>query len=205
MTPEAILTRIELLFAERGAEEYHGEAVTQLEHALQSAAAGEREGAPAELIVAALLHDIGHLLQSHGEHAAEQGIDDCHESLGQRFLQRHFGPGVTEPVKLHVAAKRYLCAVEPEYLSLLSPASRRSLELQGGLMSRSEVASFEREEFYREATQLRRWDDIAKIRGLPTPALMHYRSRIQDALNRGWTITSNPGLNAVERLTARQQ
>jgi phosphonate degradation associated HDIG domain protein len=182
MTPEAILTRIELFFAERGAEEYHGEAVTQLEHALQSAAAGEREGASSELIVAALLHDIGHLLQSHGEDAAERGIDDRHESLGQRFLQKHFGRAVTEPVRLHVAAKRYLCAVEPEYLARLSPASRRSLELQGGPMSRSEAATFEGEEFYREATQLRRWDDMAKVPGLPTPKLEQFRDRIERAL-----------------------
>ena len=118
MIPDAMIDRIERLFADRGAEEYHGEAVSQLEHALQAAAAGEREGAAPELIVAALLHDIGHLIHSHGEDAAERGIDDRHEELGQRFLQQHFGPAVTEPVRLHVAAKRYLCAVEPGYLKL---------------------------------------------------------------------------------------
>ncbi|QEL15234.1 phosphonate degradation HD-domain oxygenase [Limnoglobus roseus] len=181
MTTDDILARIDRLFADRGAEEYHGEAVSQLEHALQSAAAGEREGAAAELVVAALLHDVGHLIQPHGEDAAERGIDDRHESLGQRFLQKHFGPAVTEPVRLHVAAKRYLCAVEPEYLARLSPASRRSLELQGGPMSATEVAAFEGEEFYRSATQLRRWDDTAKVPGLPTPPLGHFRDLIRKA------------------------
>jgi phosphonate degradation associated HDIG domain protein len=183
MTHEAILVRIERLFAERGAEEYHGEAVSQLEHALQTAAAGEREGAAPELIVAALLHDIGHLLQSHGESAAERGIDDRHESLGQRFLEKHFGPAVTEPVRLHVAAKRYLCAVESEYLALLSPASRRSLGLQGGLMSPNEVADFEREEYYQGACQLRRWDDIAKVKGMATPTLKHFNKYLQSLLH----------------------
>ena len=182
MTPNAILDRIERLFAERGAEEYHGEAVSQLEHALQTAAAGQHEGAAPELIVAALLHDIGHLLQSHGEDAAERGIDTAHEALGQRFLQKHFGPAVTEPVRLHVAAKRYLCAVEPEYLTLLSPASRHSLELQGGPMSLDEVATFECGEYYQWALQLRRWDDRAKVTGLATPSLESYRGVIQHVL-----------------------
>jgi [1-hydroxy-2-(trimethylamino)ethyl]phosphonate dioxygenase len=181
MKPDAMLDRLERLFAARGAEEYHGEAVSQLEHALQTAAAGQRDKASPELIVAALLHDIGHLLQSHGENAAERGIDDRHEALGQRFLQHHFGPAVTAPVRLHVAAKRYLCAVEPDYLTLLSPASRRSLELQGGPMSVLEVAAFEREEHFRPATQLRRWDDKAKVPGLLTPGLESYRGPIQHA------------------------
>lgn len=174
MTADAIICRIEELFARRGAEEYHGEAVTQLEHALQSASAAERAAAEPELVVAALLHDIGHLLHSYGQDAADRGIDDRHESLGDRFLRKHFGRGVAEPVRLHVAAKRYLCAVNPAYLAELSPASQRSLELQGGPMSVAEVADFEREEFHAWAVRLRRWDDLAKVPGLQTPELKHY-------------------------------
>lgn len=176
------IAAIERLFAERGADEYHGEAVSQLEHALQAAAAAESAGADPELIVAALLHDIGHLLHAHGEHVADQGIDDQHEFLGQRFLERNFGPAVSEPVKLHVAAKRYLCAVEPDYHSSLSPASIRSLELQRGPMNREEIVEFEHNRFGRRATQLRRWDDIAKVPGLATPPLDHFRQYLMQAL-----------------------
>jgi len=182
MTSESILENIERLFRDRGAQEYHGEAVTQLEHALQTALAGERAGAGPELVTAALLHDIGHLLQSHGEDAAGRGLDDRHESLGQRFLEKHFVPAVTEPIRLHVAAKRYLCAVEPVYHGLLSSASQRSLEIQGGPMSAGEVADFEWEEHHQAASQLRRWDDIAKIRGLPTPPFAYFQGVILQSL-----------------------
>ncbi|CAN5217967.1 HD domain-containing protein [soil metagenome] len=176
------IVTIEKLFEERGAAEYHGEAVTQLEHALQSASAAEASGAAASLIAAALLHDIGHLLQSHGEQAAEHGIDDRHEELGQRFLRRHFGPDVTEPVRLHVAAKRYLCTVDPEYHQILSHASVLSLYLQGGPMSAGEVAEFEANAHGRDAATLRRWDDIAKVPGLVTASLPHYLQYVKVAL-----------------------
>jgi phosphonate degradation associated HDIG domain protein len=181
MSPDAVADRIERLFAEGGGAEYHGEAVTQLEHALQSAAAAEREGASPELIVAALLHDIGHLLQSHGDHAAARGIDDRHEALGQRFLAKHFGPAVSEPVRLHVAAKRYLCAVEPDYRAKLSPASEKSLVLQGGPMSAAEIAEYESSPHHEAATRLRRWDDIAKVAGLATPGVDHFRESIRQS------------------------
>jgi phosphonate degradation associated HDIG domain protein len=174
-----ILDRIETLFQERGADDYHGEAVTQLEHALQAAMAAEAEGATATLVAAALLHDIGHLLQRHGDHAAEQGIDDRHEDLGERFLARYFGPAVAEPVRLHVAAKRYLCAVDPAYAQALSPASRLSLQLQGGPMSSAERTEFESHPHYADAVRLRRWDDRAKVPGLSTPVLSHYRETLE--------------------------
>ena len=176
------IVTIEKLFKDRGAAEYHGEAVTQLEHALQSATAAEATGATAGLITAALLHDIGHLLQSHGEQAAEHGIDDRHEELGQRFLRRHFGPEVTEPVRLHVAAKRYLCTIEPEYLQILSHTSQLSLYLQGGPMSAAEVADFEANAHGREAVTLRRWDDIAKVPGLATAPLPHFLQYVKAVL-----------------------
>jgi phosphonate degradation associated HDIG domain protein len=176
------LARIETLFATRGSDEYHGEAVSQIEHALQSAMLAETEGAPVAEIAAALLHDIGHLLHGHGEDAAERGIDDAHEALGQRFLEKAFRPDVTEPVRLHVAAKRYLAATRPEYAAKLSPASARSLELQGGPMSPEECRRFEAMPFSESALRLRIWDDEAKVPGLPTPPLAHYAKCLKECL-----------------------
>jgi phosphonate degradation associated HDIG domain protein len=177
-----ILAVIDRLFAARGADEYHGEAVTQLEHALQAALLAERAGASAELITGALLHDVGHLLHGHGEAAAGRGIDDRHEALGERFLRPHFGPIVTEPVRLHVPAKRYLCAADPAYRTTLSPASVRSLELQGGPMSPAGAAEFARGPHAAAAVALRRWDDAAKVVGHPTPPLAHFRRYLRAGL-----------------------
>lgn len=162
------------LFQQHGHSRYGGEAVTQLEHALQAAHFAEEQGASAPLIVAALLHDIGHLLHNLPEDAPEHGIDDCHEDLGSRWLQRHFRSNVTEPVQLHVAAKRYLCAVEPSYIQILSNPSIESLHLQGGAMSQDEVKDFEKHPYFRDAVALRRWDDQAKIVGLATAGLDHF-------------------------------
>ncbi len=171
------------LFHAQGAAAYHGEAVSQLEHGLQAAALAQAEGAPEPLVAAALLHDIGHLLEGQDEDLMEQGIDGAHELAGQAFLASGFGPEVLEPVRLHVAAKRYLCAVEPPYLEGLSPASRRSLELQGGPMSAEECAEFEANPHHHDAIRLRRWDDTAKTPNLPTPGLETYRTLL-DALCR---------------------
>ncbi len=174
-----IVNEIMDLFAKRGAAAYHGEAVSQEEHALQAADLAEREGAPNSLVVAALLHDIGHLLDGQNEDLAELGVDGRHEEAAFAWLERHFPPEVTEPIRLHVAAKRYLCAVESTYLAGLSPASRMSLELQGGPMTSEEVAEFEGNEFFREAVRLRYWDDAAKVMGLEVPGAGHYRKRIE--------------------------
>ena len=179
------IVTIEKLFKDRGAAEYHGEAVTQLEHALQSATAAEATGATAGLITAALLHDIGHLLQSHGEQAAEHGIDDRHEELGQRFLRRHFGLEVTEPVRLHVAAKRYLAALEPGYFEQLSEASKLSLKLQGGPMAPDEAQAFAAEPFFAHAVQLRRWDEEGKIMGYQGPGTTHFDATLRACLKAG--------------------
>ncbi len=156
------------LFAMHGSSEYGGEAVTQEEHALQCAELAAADGAPATLIAAALLHDIGHLLHDLPADAPERGIDDLHEALGGRWLESRFVPAVTEPVRLHVAAKRYLCATEPAYEAALSEPSRISLGLQGGPFTPDEIMAFETNPFWRDALRLRRWDDTGKISGLGT-------------------------------------
>jgi predicted HD phosphohydrolase len=136
---------------------------------------------PDALVVAALLHDVGHLLDGQDEDLADRGVDGRHEEAGCAWLSRHFGPEVTEPIRLHVAAKRYLCAVDRSYLSGLSRASRLSLELQGGPMTSAEVAAFEGHPFFRDAVRLRRWDDTAKVPGLAVPGPSHYQARLQAA------------------------
>jgi phosphonate degradation associated HDIG domain protein len=175
------LEEIRAAFARRGAETY-GEGVSQLEHALQCAACAERDGAPPSLIAATLLHDIGHLIHDLPADVADQGIDAQHESLGSAWLSRHFGPGVTEPVRLHVAAKRYLAATEPGYFDLLSPASVQSLRLQGGLMSPDESARFAAEPYAADAVKLRRWDDEGKVVDAKTPDLAHFERYVSAAL-----------------------
>ncbi|WP_191083037.1 phosphonate degradation HD-domain oxygenase [Roseococcus microcysteis] len=156
--------------------------VNQQQHALQAAWLAEREGQPEALVVAALLHDIGHMVHHLGENPAERGIDDRHEEVGQEFLAAHFGPEVTEPVRLHVAAKRYLCAKEADYFAKLAPDSVRSLELQGGPMSAEEVAAFEALPQYAEAVQLRRYDEQAKVKGLETPPVAHFMPAVRRCL-----------------------
>jgi phosphonate degradation associated HDIG domain protein len=175
----AVIDRICELFQERGSERYGGEDVSQTEHALQSAMAAEKEGAPPALVVSALLHDLGHLLHNLPDDCAEHGVDDRHEDLACRWLQRYFGPEVTEPIRLHVSAKRYLCATDHAYHAGLSDASRLSLKLQGGPFQASEVADFEKNPHFRSAVQVRVWDDIAKIKGLATPTIDHYRPMME--------------------------
>lgn len=167
------------LFRERGSAAYFGEPVSQCEHALQAAWAAEKEGAPAELIAAALLHDLGHLLHPLPENCAEQGMDDRHEELGARWLERHFGPAVSEPVRLHVSAKRYLCAADPSYLGQLSAASRLSLRLQGGPFSPDQLREFTDNPHAAAAVRLRRWDEEAKVAGLRTPGFDHFRRYLE--------------------------
>jgi len=137
-----IVDEILNLFETRGARDYVGESVSQREHALQTADLALRAGASDALIAAALLHDIGHLLGP-DEDPADRGMDGLHEEEGSRWLSDHFGPDVTEPIRLHVLAKRYLCSSDPSYLASLSPASIRSLDLQGGPLGRAEMRWFE--------------------------------------------------------------
>jgi len=170
------------LFESAAARAYGLSGVSQLEHALQAAALAEKAGSSKELVVAALLHDIGHLVHDLGESAAVRGIDDRHESLGSAYLSRLFPPEVSEPVRLHVPAKRYLVATEETYSGLLSADSVRSLALQGGPMNADEQEAFQREAFWRDAVSLRRFDEEAKVRGAATPALVDHLPLIESCL-----------------------
>ncbi len=163
----------------RGAAAYVGEPVSVLEHGLQAAHFARETGAADELVLAALLHDIGHVLGNASDDIAAWHTDARHEQIGSAWLARRFGPAVSEPVRLHVAAKRYLCATTPEYLAKLTPASRRTLELQGGPMSADEVTGFKREAYCREAVRVRLWDDRGKIEGLVTAGLREYLGLIE--------------------------
>jgi phosphonate degradation associated HDIG domain protein len=164
------------LMRDQGGAAYFGEPVSQLEHALQAAwLATQANSAPA-LVAAALLHDIGHLLHAIGENVADEGVDTRHEEAGYDWLLSRFGPEVAEPVRLHVAAKRYLCGVDPEYLATLSPASLTSLALQGGPFTEAQVREFELLGWHRDAIHLRLWDDAAKQTGIDVPMLEEYRA-----------------------------
>lgn len=179
-----IVDQILHLFREKGQGLYFGEAVTETAHALQTAHLAETAGAGPELVAAALLHDIGHLLHGLPEDIADHEIDGRHEEGGAAWLERHFGPAVVDPVRLHVAAKRYLCAVDPSYQAGLSPSSQLSLRLQGGPLSAAEVERFQKEPHYKAAVALRRWDDTAKIPDLLVPDLEHYRPCLEAVLIR---------------------
>jgi phosphonate degradation associated HDIG domain protein len=165
---------IERLFRDHGHIAYSGEGVTQLEHSLQSAQLAEENGAAETLVTAAFLHDLGHLLNLQGETPTARGIDDQHQYFAIPFLRPLFPPAVIEPIRLHVDAKRALCALEPGYYEALSEDSKRSLELQGGVYSRAEAEVFAAKPHAADAMKLRRWDDAAKVQGKPTPGLAHY-------------------------------
>jgi gamma-butyrobetaine dioxygenase len=172
------------LFRDKGNGAYFGEAVTETQHALQCAYLAVLAGSAPELVAAALLHDVGHLLHGLPEDIAERDFDGRHEEAGAEWLARYFGPLVVSPVRLHVAAKRYLCAIEPSYYAALSQASLRSLHLQGGPMSSDEMRRFEKEPWFRSAVAVRRWDDAAKVRDLVVPDLEHYRHCLEAVMLR---------------------
>jgi phosphonate degradation associated HDIG domain protein len=178
MTMTDVLSDLAALLEHRADGRYGLEEITQKQHALQAATLAERDGRDDALVVAALLHDIGHLVHHLGDNPAADGIDDRHEEAGDAWLKRHFGPEVTEPVRLHVAAKRYLCATEPDYFAKLAPDSVRSLALQGGPMSPQEVAAFRALPHHQAAVILRRYDEQAKVKDMPTPPVAHFLPRV---------------------------
>jgi phosphonate degradation associated HDIG domain protein len=182
---DATLAEIQALLEGRADGPYGLAFVTQRQHALQAARLAEKDGRGDAMVTAALLHDIGHLVHDLGENPAGQGIDDRHEELGHAWLSRHFGPEVTEPVRLHVAAKRYLCAAEAGYFAKLSPDSVRSLALQGGPMSAEELAAFRALPHAEAAVVLRRYDEQAKVKGLRTPPVAHFMPAVARCLSGG--------------------
>ncbi len=167
------LTEIIEILSTRGHQQYGGEPVSQLEHALQCAFLAEQADASQAMIIACLLHDFGHLVDNLGETNAERG---CHEHRCLKWLKPLFDESVTEPIRLHVEAKRYLCHVDLNYFNTLSDASKLSLKLQGGVFSEQEALNFIHQPYASEAIQLRRWDEQAKIPHLQTPSLEDYFS-----------------------------
>jgi len=174
-----IVTEIWDLLRKHGSSAYHGEAVTQLEHALQAAWLARQENAPPPLVVAALLHDIGHLLDEAADQALAEHRDLAHEALGADWLEQgDFPAEVTEPIRMHVPAKRYLCHAEPGYFSALSPTSVTTLRVQGGPMTVAEAQRFEARPHFRAAVRLRRWDEAAKVPGQQVATLESYRELV---------------------------
>ena len=167
------------IFDRRGGEEYLGEPVTMAEHMLQGATFAEQEGQRDEIIVAALLHDIGHFTSEFGTFSMDDTEDRFHEEAGAQVLERFFPTIVTDCVRYHVAAKRYLCATRPEYLSLLSDASVHSLNLQGGPMTAEEVAEFEKNPNVEDIVAVRYLDDAGKEPDMDTPGFAHFAPMVQ--------------------------
>ncbi|WP_172296682.1 HD domain-containing protein [Pseudoruegeria sp. HB172150] len=174
LSHDNIVAFIADIFARRGAEEYLGEPVTISEHMLQCAECAEAEGASDEIVAAALLHDIGHFTHEFAEDAAEHGVDSHHEHAGARVIERFFPTIVTDCVRYHVDAKRYLCATDPAYFGKLSDASVHSLNLQGGPMSKDEAKSFAENPNLAAILQVRIWDDIGKDPDHAAPPFAHY-------------------------------
>ncbi|GAA5157334.1 HD domain-containing protein [Viridibacterium curvum] len=177
MNQRLTIEDIQAVFERQGATWYGDEAVSQLEHALQCAQLAEQAGEPPSLILAALLHDLGHLLIQ--ESMSE---DRRHQDIPGPFID-WLGEAVIEPIRLHVAAKRYLCAVDPAYHASLSPASQHTLALQGGIYNTAEATAFAALSFAQEAMRLRRYDDLAKVPGLPTPPLAHFLRHAREMAN----------------------
>lgn len=173
------LVEIQRLFDARGTLQY-GEAINQIEHALQCGTLAEQDHASPALILAAWLHDIGHMQHRDAAAAVAQGADDVHEALGAKFLSRWFGPEVAEPVRLHVEAKRYLCTRESGYWASLSPLSQRTLDIQGGPMTEDEAQAFEATPYHADAVRLRRWDDVGKQVGMLTRDHEHFMRMAAD-------------------------
>lgn len=178
------------LFEQEGAQDYFGEAVTQAEHMLQAAALAREAGASDALVAAALLHDVGHFPLRHGIGALSgddlmAGTDNRHSYTGAAWLAGWFPEEVTEPVRLHVSAKRYLCATEPGYFDRLSPASVHTLSVQGGPMNPEQCAQFEAGPYAKQAVELRRWDEAAKDPEMQVPDFAHYREMLTALLRTG--------------------
>ena len=181
---DTIVNHIEDVFKRRGAESYLGEQVTMAQHMLQTAQCAEQAGADDSQIVAALLHDIGHYKNEISENVLAKGKNNFHEEAGANFLEDYFPSSVVEPIRQHVAAKRYLCAVKSDYFERLSPASVHTLNLQGGPMNTEEVEEFEKNDYLEQCIQLRYWDEDGKDPERKHPPFSYYRSLIESLVKR---------------------
>lgn len=179
LSRETIVAFLGGIFDRRGDEEYLGEPVTMGEHMLQGATIAEQNGQPEEIIVAALLHDIGHFTSEFGTFAMTDTEDRHHEDAGAQVLERFFPSLITDCCRYHVAAKRYLCATKPAYFDRLSDASIHSLNLQGGPMSAEEVADFEKNPNLDAIIAVRYLDDAGKRAGMETPDYWHFAPMVQ--------------------------
>lgn len=189
------LDDIRALFERHGGISYSGEPVTQRQHALQCAMLAEEANAGDALVAAALLHDLGHLLNLNGDTPTARGIDDMHQYFALPFLRPVLPDSVLEPIRLHVDAKRYLCAIDNGYYGRLSADSKRSLQLQGGVFSQEEADAFSRQPYAADAVRLRQWDDAAKDASLATPALEHFLeavARVMKGIHGGKPATHAP-------------
>lgn len=181
---DSIVNHIEDVFRRRGSESYLGEQVTMAQHMLQTAQCAELAGVNDSQIVAALLHDIGHYKNEIPETSLAKGIDNFHEEAGANFLEDYFPISVVEPIRQHVAAKRYLCAVKSDYLKRLSPASVLTLNLQGGPMNKEEIEEFEKNDYLDQCIQLRFWDEESKDLEREHPPFIYYRPLIESLVKK---------------------
>ncbi|UWQ39064.1 HD domain-containing protein [Leisingera aquaemixtae] len=179
LTRDTIVEFIGGIFDRRGGEEYLGEPVTMAEHMLQGAAIAEQNGQPEEIIVGALLHDIGHFTSEFGTFSMDDTEDRFHEEAGAEVLEQFFPSVITDCVRYHVAAKRYLCATKPEYFNRLSEASIHSLNLQGGPMNAEEVAEFEKNPNLKQIIAVRYLDEAGKRADMETPDYWHFAPMVQ--------------------------
>ncbi|MDA5093087.1 HD domain-containing protein [Aliiroseovarius sp. KMU-50] len=184
LSPENIVDFIGGIFERRGGEEYLGEPVTMAEHMLQGATIAEQNGQSEEIIVGALLHDIGHFTSEFGTYHPDDTEDRHHEDAGAEVLEQFFPSVITDCVRFHVAAKRYLCATKPEYYKRLSPASAHTLELQGGPMNEDEVAEFAANPNLGEIIAVRYLDEAGKRADMETPDYWHFAPMVQRMVDR---------------------
>lgn len=179
-SPETVVQTVEEVFGllqRFGGADYIGEAISQLEHACQAAQMAIAQGFDDEVVLAALFHDIGHLCALNGDHPQMDGYGVMeHEKLGADYLCSHgFSPKITRLVESHVAAKRYLCFVDPEYYDRLSVASKRTLVFQGGPMNAKEAMEFRSDPLYSIILRMRQWDETAKEEGMPLTDISIFR------------------------------
>ena len=180
---ENIVDFIGSIFERRGGEEYLGEPVTMGQHMLQGATLAEQNEEPDEIVVGALLHDIGHFTSEFGTFSMDDTEDRYHENAGAALLENFFPSVITDCCRYHVAAKRYLCATDPQYFNKLSDASIHSLNLQGGPMSEAEIINFKRNPNLKQILTVRLYDDAAKVPKMATPSFRHFAPLVHKMLN----------------------